>query len=97
MKERKYKMEIEGLMVEITYNFERGDKGDYFTPPTGGFVDILYWELAKGEEKAQEREGISDDAWDAWMFDIEEYVYHHSTWDILEWENRIRDIDFDEN
>lgn len=89
MKERKYNKEIEGLKVIITYNFERGDKGD--------FVDILYWELAKGEERAQEREGISDDAWDAWMFDIEEYVYHRSTWDILEWEKKMEYIDFDEN
>lgn len=95
--EKKFNTEIEGLKVIITYNFERGDKGDYFTPPTGDFVDILYWELAKGEEKAQAENELSDDDWDAWMFDIEEYVYHQSTWDILEWENRIRDIDFGEN
>ena len=45
MKERKYTEEIEGLMVEILYEYEEGDSGDYWTPPTGERVTILDWKL----------------------------------------------------
>lgn len=89
--ERKFRMEIEGLWVDITYDFTEGDSGDYMTPPTGDIVNIHYWELAKGEEKQKEIDQLSDDAWDAWMFDIEQYVYNNAEWDILEFEKSLRD------
>ena len=37
-------MEIEGLMVEISYDFTEGDRGDWMTP-TGDIVEILGWRL----------------------------------------------------
>lgn len=89
--ERKFRMEIEGLWVDIYYDFTKGDKGDYMTPPTGDIVNIHYWELAKGEEKQKEIDQLSDDAWDAWMFDIEQYVYNDAEWDILEFEKDLND------
>lgn len=96
--ERKYNTEIEGLMVEITYDFTEGDKGDWMTPPTGDMVDILGWKLLYGEDTERKRWLASDDEeWREWMSDINHYVYNESMWDILEWENKIRDIDFGEN
>ena len=88
---RKFRMEIEGLWVDIYYDFTKGDKGDCMTPPTGDRVNIHYWELAKGEEKQKEIDQLSDDAWDAWMFDIEQYVYNDAEWDILEFEKDLND------
>ena len=84
-------MEIEGLWVKIFYDYEAGDLGDYATPPTGPRVTIDHWELDKGEEKKQQENELSDDDWDAWMFDIEEYVYNDSEWDIIEWEESVKD------
>ena len=87
MNERKYIAEIEGLMVEITYEYKEGCKGDRDTPPTEDRVYIKYWELVKGEEEQKEIDQLSDHAWDSWMFDIEEYVYNHAQYDIIEFEH----------
>lgn len=95
--EKKYNMEIEGLMVEITYDFTEGDSGDYWTPPTGDRVDILSWRLLYEKEDRDLNTDLDDDEWEEWMSDINHYVHNDSMWDILEWENKIRDIDFGEN
>lgn len=83
-------MEIEGLWVNIFYEYEEECKGDYDTPPTGPRVDIKYWELDEGEAEEKERQGLSDNAWEAWLFDIEEYVYNDSEWDIIEFEESLK-------
>lgn len=87
---RKFRMEIEGLWVNIFYEYEEGCKGDYDTPPTGPRVDIKYWELDEGEAEEKERQELSDDAWEAWLFDIEEYVWNDSEWDIIEFEESLK-------
>lgn len=89
MKERKYTEEIEGLMVEITYEYEAGDSGDYWTPPTGESVTILDWRLK--DESREDYPDYDDDEWEEWMRDIDHYVYNDSEWDIIEYEHEIRE------
>ena len=86
--ERKYNMEIEGLMVEITYDFTEGDKGDWMTPPTGDRVDILEWKLK--DECREDYPDYDDEEWEDWMRDIDKYVYNDAEWDILEFENKLK-------
>lgn len=88
--ERKYNMEIEGLMVEITYDFAEGDKGDWMTPPTGDRVDILDWRL-RDESYDDYKFDYTEEEWEDWMRDIDKYVYNDSVWDILEFEKDLRD------
>ena len=87
--ERKYNMEIEGLMVEILYEYEEGDSGDEFTPPTGDRVTILDWELK--DESREDYPDYDDDEWEEWMRDIDHYVYNDSEWDIIEFEHESRE------
>lgn len=87
MKERKYIEEIEGLMVEIIYEYEEGDSGDEFTPPTGDRVTILDWQLK--DESREDYPDYDDEEWEEWMQDIDRYVYNDSEWDIIEYEHEI--------
>jgi hypothetical protein len=87
---RKFRMEIEGLWVNIFYEYTDGDEGDYCAPPTAPRVDIKYWELDEGEAEEKERQELSDNEWEAWLFDIEEYVWHDSEWDIIEFEESLK-------
>ena len=89
MKERKYIEEIEGLMVEILYEYEEGDSGDEITPPTGDRVTILDWQLK--DESREDYPDYDDEEWEEWMRDIDHYVYNDSEWDIIEYEHEIRE------
>lgn len=92
MKERKYNIEVEGLMVEITYEYEKGDKGDYFTPPTGDRVTIVSWRLLDGEKIVRnEYPDYDDEEWEQWMSDIDDYVHTDAEWDIIEYEHELED------
>lgn len=86
--ERKYNMEIEGLMVEITYDFTEGDAGDWMTPPTGDRVDILGWELR--DKCREDFPDYDDEEWGEWMRDIDHYVYNDSEWNIIEFEHELK-------
>lgn len=86
--ERKYNMEIEGLMVEITYDFTEGDKGDWMTPPIGDRVDILEWKLR--DKCREDFPDYDDEEWEEWMRDIDHYVYNDSEWDIIEFEHELK-------
>lgn len=92
MKERKYNEEIEGLMVEITYEYEEGDKGDYWTPPTNDKVKILGWRLLYEEEDRELNSDLDDSEWEDWMRDIDHYVHNESEWDIIEFEHELEDL-----
>lgn len=85
MRERKYNMEIEGLMVEILYEYEKGDKGDYWTPPTGDTVTIVSWKLR--DESREDYLDYDDEEWEQWMQAIDHYVQNDSEWDIIEFEH----------
>lgn len=89
MNESKYTEEIEGLMVEITYEYEAGYSGDYWTPPTGDRVTILDWRLK--DESREDYPDYDDDEWEEWMRDIDHYVYNESEWDIIGFEHEIRE------
>ena len=89
MNERKYIEEIEGLMVEILYEYEEGDRGDEFTPPTGDRVTILDWQLK--DESREDYPDYDDEEWEEWMQDIDRYVYNDSEWDIIEYEHEIKE------
>ena len=86
--ERKYNMEIEGLMVEITYDVTEGDEGDWMTPPTGDRVDILEWKLK--DKCREDYPDYDDDEWEEWMQDIDRYVYNDAEWDIIKFENELK-------
>lgn len=91
MNERKYIEEIEGLMVEVTYTFEDGDKGDYFTPPAGDRVTIVSWRLADGEKNVRNQlPDYDDEEWEQWMADIDHYVHNDSYYDIVEFEESLK-------
>lgn len=90
MNERKYIEEIEGLMVEILYEYEEGDSGDEFTPPTGDRVTILDWQLK--DESREDYPEYDDEEWEEWMRDIDHYVYNDSEWDIIEYEHKYDDL-----
>lgn len=90
MNERKYIEEIEGLMVEILYEYEEGDSGDEFTPPTGDRVTILDWQLK--DESREDYPDYDDEEWEEWMQDIDRYVYNDSEWDIIEFEHELEDL-----
>lgn len=90
MNERKYTEEIEGLMVEILYEYEEGDSGDEFTPPTGDRVTILDWQLK--DESREDYPDYDDEEWEEWMQDIDRYVYNDSEWDIIEFEHELEDL-----
>ena len=83
-------MEIEGLMVEISYDFTKGDEGDYWTPPTGDIVEILGWRLLYEEEDRALNSDLDDSEWEDWMRDIDHYVNNDSVWDILEFEESLK-------
>lgn len=85
-----YGMEIEGLWVDICYDYYEGCDGDRNTTSTPPRVNIRYWELAEGEEEEKDKQEISEHAWDCWMFDIDEYVYNHAEWDIIEYEESFK-------
>lgn len=89
MDERKYTEEIEGLLVEITYEYEAGYSGDYWTPPTGDRVDILEWKLR--DKCREDFPDYDDDEWEEWMRDIDHYVYNEAEWDIIGFEHEIRE------
>ena len=86
---REYNMEIEGLMVEISYNFIEGDKGDYWTPPTNDKVEILGWRL-RDESYDDYKFDYTEEEWEDWMHDIDHYVNNDSVWDVLEFENELK-------
>ena len=90
MKERTYIEEIEGLKVEITYEYEKGDKGDYWTPPTGDSVTIVDWKLK--DESREDYPDYDDEEGEEWMKDIDHYVYNDSEWDIIEYEHKLEDL-----
>ena len=90
MKERKYTEEIEGLMVEILYEYEEGDSGDEFTHPTGDRVTILDWKLK--DESREDYQDYDDEEWEEWMQDIDHYVHNDSEWDIIEFEHELEDL-----
>ena len=90
MDERKYTEEIEGLLVEILYEYEEGDSGDEFTPPTGDRVTILDWKLK--DESREDYPDYDDAEWEKWMQDIDHYVYNDSEWDIIEFEHELEDL-----
>lgn len=93
MNERKYIEEIEGLMVEILYEYEEGDSGDEFTPPTGDRVTIVSWRLLDGEKNVRnEYPDYDDEEWEEWMRDIDHYVHNDSEWDIIEFEHELEDL-----
>lgn len=79
MNERKYIEEIEGLMVEITYEYTE----DYFTPPTGEKVTIVSWKLL--DESRDDYLDYNDEEWEQWMSDIDDYVHNDSKWNIIEY------------
>lgn len=84
-------MEIEGLMVEISYEYDCGCNGDDDTPSTAPSVDIKHWQLVNGEK--QERKNhpdYTDEEWEEWMDDIERYVHEDSHWDIVEFEESLK-------
>lgn len=85
---RKYRMEIEGLMVEISYEYTDGDKGDYWTPPAAPQVNIDSWELA--EESRDDFADYTDDEWAEWMKAIDDYVHNDSYYDIVEFEEELK-------
>ena len=90
MNEREYIEEIEGLMVKITYEYEEGDNGDYYTPPTPPHVTIIGWELC--DECRDDYPEYDDDEWEEWMKDINTYVCNESVWDIIEFEEDLETI-----
>ena len=47
----KFRMEIEGLWVNIFYEYTDGDEGDSSTPPTAPRVDIKYWDWTRGKRR----------------------------------------------
>lgn len=87
--EEKYNMEIEGLMVEISYDFTEGDRGDYMTPPTGDIVEILGWRL-RDESYDDYKFDYTEEEWEDWMRDIDRYVNNDSVWDIIEFEESLK-------
>lgn len=87
--ERRYNMEIEGLMVEITYDFTEGWAGDYWTAPTEDRVEILGWRLR--DESREDYLDYDDEEWEDWMRDIDRYVRNDAEWDILEFEKDLSD------
>ena len=78
--------EIEGLWVAITYEYYKGDKGDYYTPPTSPSVTIVDWSLTKGDCREAYLD-YTDEEWDEWMSMIDNYVNNDVEWDIIEFEN----------
>ena len=86
--EREFNMEIEGLMVKILYEYEEGESGDYWTPPTGPRVTILGWELK--DDKCEDYQDLTDEEWNDWMSDINKYVYTDAMWDIIEFEEDLK-------
>ena len=87
--EREFNMEIEGLMVKIFYEYEEGESGDYWTPPTGDRVTIVSWKLR--DENREDYLDYDDEEWEEWMADIDHYVHNDSEWDIIEFEHEMRD------
>ena len=84
-----YKTEIEGFEVEISYEFEEGDYGDYYTPPTPPLVEITGWKLAKGEKKERyNNPDLDDEEWEYIMDDIQWSVDHMMEEQILEYERK---------
>jgi hypothetical protein len=86
---RKFRMEIEGLWVDIFYEYEEGDKGDYYTPPTGPSVDIVEWRL-DGVAYDDYKFDYSEEEWEEWMCDIDKYVNNDAQWDIIEFEESLK-------
>ena len=65
------KLEIEGLKVEVDYEYEEGRDGDNTTPPSPWFIETKGWRLVNYSRKDF---CGSDDEWCDWMADIDWYV-----------------------
>lgn len=84
-------MEIEGLMVEISYEYYNGSSDDDSVPPTSPIVDIKSWRLVNGERQERYKHpDYTDEEWDEWMDDIDTYVHEDSLWDIIEFEESFK-------
>lgn len=99
MNEREYIAEIEGLMVEITYEYKEGESGirnsdgDWWSPPTSPKVTIVSWRLLDGEKNIRDKyPDYYEEEWDQWMQDIDHYVHNDSKWDIIEFEQELEDL-----
>lgn len=78
-------VEIEGLDVVIEYAVIKGDKGDYWTPPTPDDVRIKSWRLLNGEKSERATHSDYDDEeWEQWMDDIDTYVWAELELNLLE-------------
>lgn len=79
----KYLMEVEQLMVVVTYEYIRGEEGDYWHPPIPDSIKIKSWELLNGEKftRAQYPD-YDDEEWSQWMADIDTYVWNNAEEDI---------------
>ena len=75
MNEREYIESIEGLMVKIIYYYDSETEG----------VDIVRWSLLD-ESYDDYKFDYTEDEWEKWMADIDNYVYKDSMWDIIEFE-----------
>ena len=89
MKDTIYTRLVESLMVDIIYEYEEGDKGDYFSPPTGDRVTIVGWRLSDGEAAVRKTYAdYTEEEWWEWMRDIDLYVHYDAEWDIIEYEKK---------
>ena len=85
MAERKYLMEIECLMVVITYEHIGSSGCDEGGPYSSEDMWIKSWELLDGEKLTRAKHpDYDDDEWRKWMEDIDLYVWGNARKEIIE-------------
>jgi hypothetical protein len=65
----------ESVSVEIKYDIEPYDEGDYWTPPSGGDVNIYSFNI---DIDGKFKEIIPAELYDSFVQDVETYLNEHS-------------------
>ena len=76
--------EFPKVSVKLEYDIEPYDGGDYYTPPSGGYANIVRCEP---DEDNQFKNIIPQELYQSFIEGIESYVYSHSE----EYESQLND------
>lgn len=81
-----YRTKIEDIEVDVFYDFEEGDNGDYWTPPTPWYLEVLEWEFVDKNEREKHTD-LDDEEWQEVVDEIQWWIDHRVEEEILKKED----------
>lgn len=86
MKSGTYRTTIDGMEVDIFYDYQEGDNGDYWTPPTPYYLEVTGWSFADPFE-SEKHGDLDDEEWGEVVADLGDYIFKYMADKIAEIEN----------